>query len=150
MAWPRPSICLRQLTQEISSSSRVVMHLWPPMTVDAALAFSAALTHHEAERLDQAQAIYSDILAHDPDHAESLHLLGLITAQQGRPEAGAGMIRRAMRLTPGCAPHHNSLAVAYRMLGRDAEALAEYRAASSLRPDSAEIHNNLAATLSAL
>jgi protein O-GlcNAc transferase len=117
---------------------------------DATAAFSAALAHHEAGRLDQAQALYRAILAGDPDHAESLHLLGLITAQRGSPEAGVDIIRRAMSLAPGCAPHHNSLAAAYRMLGRDVEAVIEYRAAAALRPQSAEIHNNLATTLHSL
>ena len=123
---------------------------WPAMSDDAVLAFSAALAHHEAGRLDQAQAGYREILARDPDHAESLHLLGLITAQQGGPADGIVMIRKAMGLAPGCAPHHNSLAAAYRLLGCDAEAVAEYRAAAALRPESAEIHNNLATTLHSL
>ena len=120
------------------------------MADDAPIAFSAALAHHEAGRLDLAQALYGDILARDPDHAESLHLLGLITAQRGNPAAGAAMIRRAMRLAPNCAPHYNSLAIAFRLLGRDADAIAEYRAAAALRPASAEIRNNLATTLHSL
>jgi predicted O-linked N-acetylglucosamine transferase (SPINDLY family) len=120
------------------------------MTGDAGDAFTVALAHHEAGRLHQARTLYRDILVRDPEHAESLHLLGLITAQQGEPEAGVGMIRRAMGLAPGRAPHHNSLAAAYRMLGRDTEAAAEYRAAAALRPGSAEIHNNLATVLRAL
>ena len=119
------------------------------MTDDAAALFAAALAHHEAGRRDDARAAYRDILTRDPDHAESLHLLGLITAEAGEPEMGAGMIRRAMRLAPGRAPHHNSLAMAYRLLGRDTEAVAEYRAAAALRPGSGEIHNNLATTLRA-
>ncbi len=121
-----------------------------PMTDDADVAFATALIHHEAGRPAKARELYREILEREPDHAESLHLLGLITARDGEPEAGAGMIRRAMALAPGRAPHHNSLAAAYHMLGRDAEAAAEYRAAADLRPDSAEILNNLAATLRAL
>src|ERR1700691_4033567 len=111
------------------------------MTSDAALAFAAALAHHESGQLDQAQTLYRNILMRDADHAESLHLLGLIMAQRGEPVAGIGLIRRAMTLAPGRAPHHNSLAVAFRILGRDAEAIAEYRAAAALRPESAEIHD---------
>lgn len=120
------------------------------MADDIASAFSAALAHHEAGRVDLAQALYRDILTGDPDHAESLHLLGLITAQQGRPAAGVAMIRRAIELAPGSAPHHNSLATAFRLLGRDADAAAEYRMAAALRPRSAEIRNNLATTLHSL
>src|SRR3984957_4250153 len=120
------------------------------MTEDQATMFAVALAHHEAGRLDQGRAVYGDVLARDRDHPESLHLLGLITAQQGEPEAGAGIILLAMGLAPGRAPHHNSLAAAYRLLGRDAEAVTEYQAAAALRPGSAEIHNNLATTLRGL
>jgi predicted O-linked N-acetylglucosamine transferase (SPINDLY family) len=112
--------------------------------------FAAAVAHHEAGRLAEARSGYRDIVARDPDHAESLHLLGLIMAQTGEPEAGAQLIDRAITLTPGRAPHHNSLAIAYRGMGRDEDAIREYRAAAALRPESAEIRNNLAATLEVL
>jgi protein O-GlcNAc transferase len=117
------------------------------MTGDVAEQFAVALAHHEAGRQEQARTHYRDILSRDPNHAESLHLFGLITAQTGDSEAGARLIQRAMALAPGHAPHHNSLAVAYQLLGRGEDAVAEYRAAATLRPESAEIHNNLAATL---
>lgn len=112
--------------------------------------FAAALAHHEAGRVDAARAGYRTALERDPEHAESLHLLGLITVQDDDPETGAAMIARAMALEPGRAPHHNSLALAYRGMGRDGDAVREYRAAAALRPDSAEIHNNLATVLRAL
>jgi protein O-GlcNAc transferase len=112
--------------------------------------FSAALAHHQAGRLDAARTGYRETLTRDPDHAESLHLLGLIMAQTGDPAAGAESIERAISLAPGRAPHHNSLALAYRGLLRDADAVREYRVAAELRPGSAEIHNNLATTLRAM
>jgi protein O-GlcNAc transferase len=109
--------------------------------------FSEALRHHEAGRLGDAQALYRAILQEDPDHADTLHLLGLITAEQGDPAEGAALIQRAMALAPGRAPYHNNLAFSYRMLGRAEDALREYRIAAKLRPQSAEIHNNLATAL---
>lgn len=118
----------------------------PERTVSEAT-LSEALELHEAGRLDQARALYCNILAQNPDHADSLHLLGLITSEQGDPAAGAALIRRAMALAPGRAPYHNNLALSYRLLGRGEDAVREYRTAVSLRPNSAEIHNNLATTL---
>src|ERR1700723_3212926 len=97
---------------------------------------SEALQHHEAGRLGQAQALYRDILARDPDDADSLHLLGLITSEQGDAAAGAALIQRAMAIAPGRAPYHNSLALAYRLLGHGEDAVHEYRAAVTLRPES--------------
>ena len=107
-------------------------------------AFGVALRHHEAGRIGEARALYQDILAHDPEHADSLHLLGLITAQDGDPATGAGLIERAIAAAPGRAPFHNNLALALRLLGRGEEAVREYRIAAALRPELAEIHNNLA------
>ena len=106
-----------------------------------------ALNHHGAGRLAQAEALYRRLLEHDPEDADCLHLLGLSTVQRGQSAAGAELILRAMALAPGCAPHHNSLGLAYRALGRLEDAVCEYRAGVSLRPQSAEIHNNLATTL---
>jgi protein O-GlcNAc transferase len=120
------------------------------MAYDAEATFASALAHHEAGQLDAARAGYRAALAKDPCHPESLHLLGLIAALGGDAETGAGLIERAMRLAPGRAPHHNSLAFAYRALGRDADAMREYRTALAVRPGSAQIHNNLATTLKEL
>jgi protein O-GlcNAc transferase len=117
------------------------------MAPDAEAAFALALAQHEAGQLAAAASAYRAILRHDPDHAESLHLLGLITAQSGAPEAGARMIQRAISLSPGRAPHFNSLAMAWRLLGDNARAVEAYEAASALRPKAAEIHNNMATTL---
>jgi predicted O-linked N-acetylglucosamine transferase (SPINDLY family) len=110
-------------------------------------ALAEAMTLHRFGRLREAAALYRDILARDRDDADSLHLLGLITAEQDSPQAGIALIRRAMALKPGCAPHHNSLGLAYRRLGRLDDAAREYEAAAALRPGSAEIHSNLATTL---
>jgi predicted O-linked N-acetylglucosamine transferase (SPINDLY family) len=115
--------------------------------IDPGAAFAEALKYHEAGRLDAAKWIYRSILADHPDHADSLHLLGLITTEQGDPTTGATLIQQAMTLAPGFAPHNNSLARAYTLLGRAEDALREYRTAVTLRPQSAEIHSNLATAL---
>jgi protein O-GlcNAc transferase len=112
---------------------------------DSALA--EAMMLHRAGRFDQAAAFYRAILDNDQDDVDGLHLLGLVTAEQGNPEAGIVLIRRAMAIRPGCAPHYNSLGHAYRRLGRLEHAVQAYRSGSTLLPESAEIHSNLATTL---
>ncbi|WP_158920860.1 glycosyltransferase family 41 protein [Acidisphaera sp. S103] len=110
-------------------------------------AFAEAMALHEAGRCGEAAAGYRGILDDLPDHADSLHLLGLITAEQDDPVAGIALIRRAMAIEPGRAVHYNSLGRAYRRLNRLEEAVGAYRAAVALRPDLAELHSNLATTL---
>jgi protein O-GlcNAc transferase len=111
------------------------------------VAFAEAMTLHETGRIAEAAALYRAILDREPDHTESLHLLGLITIEHADPNAGMALILRAMAITPGRAHHHNSLGHAYRRLGRPKDAERTYRIAAELRPDSAEIHNNLATAL---
>ena len=110
-------------------------------------AIAQAISLHQAGRLSDAATLYRSILEREPNHADSLHLLGLITAETDNPQAGIVLIRRAMAAEPDCAPHHNSLGHAYRRLGRLEDAVASYRDAAALRPGSAEIHNNLATAL---
>src|SRR3984957_20426601 len=143
-AWASPcSVCNRISRPAIAASICANNSMAP----DAEPAFALALAQHEAGQLAAAASAYRVILRHDPDHAESLHLLGLITAQSGAPEAGARMIQRAISLSPGRAPHFNSLAMAWRLLGDNARAVEAYEAALALRPKAAEIHNNMATTL---
>ena len=112
--------------------------------------YAEALRYHEAGLLGEARALYRDILAADPEHPDSLHLLGLIIAQQGDPGAGMALIERAIANCPGRAPFHNSLGLVYRLLGRGEDALGQYRIAAVLRPESAEIQNNIATALCAV
>ncbi len=56
-------------------------------------ALAAAARHHHEGRLREAEAIYKDILREAPDHAEALHLLGLVAYQSGRPEQAIELTR---------------------------------------------------------
>ena len=48
-----------------------------------AQAFAAAVQHHQAGRLAQAEQFYRAILANQPNHPDALHLLGVIANQGG-------------------------------------------------------------------
>jgi tetratricopeptide (TPR) repeat protein len=106
-------------------------------------AFSIASQHHQAGRLQVAEQIYRQILAVDPNHADSLHLLGVIASQVGKHDVAVEYIGRAIRLQGNEAFFHNNLGEAYRALRRTAEAIACYRRTLELTPDSAEVHHNL-------
>jgi hypothetical protein len=45
--------------------------------------FPTAFDHHRHGRLNQAAQLYRAILAHDPQHCDALHLLGVVAYQQG-------------------------------------------------------------------
>jgi len=58
--------------------------------------FRAGLAHHQAGRLDRAEALYRKVLAADPDYADALHLLGVLAYQCGKPAPALQLIERAM------------------------------------------------------
>lgn len=110
-------------------------------------AFELALRHHQEGRLAQAEALYRQILAAQPKHADALHLLGLIAHQLGRHGRALDLIRQAIAIDPNYPAAHCNLGEACRALGWLDEAIANYRRAIDLKPDYPEAHNNLGAAL---
>ena len=109
--------------------------------------FTDAFRHHQAGRLNDAERLYRQILAIDPRHADSLHLLGVIATQSGRPDAAVDMIERAIRLRKDVHFYYGNLGNALRACGKLDEAAARYKRALALKPDFAEAHNNLGSVL---
>ncbi|HLJ11560.1 MAG TPA: tetratricopeptide repeat protein [Planctomycetaceae bacterium] len=106
-------------------------------------ALQTALAHHQAGRLQLAEAIYRRILAAEPQNANVLHLLGVVAQQAGRHETAIELIERAIVIEPANAAYHNSLGAAYVASGQFHEAVACCRRALQLNPTYAEAHINL-------
>src|SRR5580658_106661 len=98
----------------------------PPFlgTMTTQQAFALAIEHHQAERLADAEAIYREILAVQPNHAEALHHLGVIAHQVGRHDFAAEWIRRSLDLNPNNPAAYSNLGQACRSLGQLDEAKA--------------------------
>ncbi|HTV47983.1 MAG TPA: tetratricopeptide repeat protein [Phycisphaerae bacterium] len=108
-------------------------------------ALNIAAQHHQAGRLAQAEAIYRQILAGQPNHAETLHSLGAIAFQTGKIQVAAELIRRAIAINPTNADYYNSLGSILRSQSRLAEAMSAYRTALKLNPNYADAYYNLGA-----
>jgi len=106
-------------------------------------AFDLAMQHHQAGRLQQAEQIYRQILAQQPDHAGVLHGLGVIAHQVGQQDIAVNLFRQAINLMPGWPEAHYHLGKAMKAKGCLDEAIAAYRQAVMLKPNFAEAHNNL-------
>jgi predicted O-linked N-acetylglucosamine transferase (SPINDLY family) len=106
-------------------------------------ALAVALQHHQAGRLQQAEAIYRQILQIQPQHADAAFSLGVVHQQQGQLAEATSQYRRALALRPAFAEAHNNLGTVLAAQGMLAEALGHYQQALALKPDYAEAHFNL-------
>jgi tetratricopeptide (TPR) repeat protein len=109
--------------------------------------FAAALQDHQAGRLKEAELRYRQVLACDSRHADSLHLLGVVGCQTGRPALAAEMIGKAIAINAGIAAYHSNLGIALQELGRPDAAIACWHKAIALQPDYPEAHNSLGVAL---
>ena len=85
--------------------------------------------HHQAGNLDQAEQLYRQLLQAEPQHAEALHLLGVLSSQQGRHDSAILFIQQALAVSPEVAHFHNNLGFAHQELGQWKEAATHYRQA---------------------
>jgi len=105
--------------------------------------FELALERHRAGQLPDAEALYRQVLAQDPNHAASAFLLGGIALGSGLLPAAVELLRHATTLEPTNAAYHANLAEAYRQLRRHADSFDSFERALSLKPDLAEPAFNL-------
>ncbi len=108
---------------------------------------AVALAHHQAGRFAEAEALYRQVLDASPDHAEALHLLGVLAHQLGAHVPAAELIERAVAIDPTAVRYHNNLGTVYRALRRPHDAAASYRRAIALKPQFAEAQGNLGLVL---
>jgi tetratricopeptide (TPR) repeat protein len=109
--------------------------------------FEAAVAAHRAGRFNEAESIYRQFLAQNPNNFDALHMLGLVSYQRGDPQAGIQLISEALRINPNNAPAWSNLAEVYRQAGRMAEAENASRRGIGLDPNLGPAHVNLAMVL---
>ncbi|CAN5402624.1 tetratricopeptide repeat protein [soil metagenome] len=100
------------------------------------------LEHHRAGRLQQAEAIYRQILQQRPDEPEALNLLGVIALQVGRPDVAVQLLLKSVQKSPGFGSLNN-LGESLRYLGRLDEAIASYRRSLQMNPNHADAMANM-------
>jgi tetratricopeptide (TPR) repeat protein len=85
-------------------------------------------------RRDEALLLCDEMLAAESEHAEALHMKGVLLMDRDGPQAALPLIERAIRAQGRIAEFHNSLGVCLRRLERHAEAMAAYNRALELLP----------------
>ncbi len=109
-----------------------------------------ALSHHQAGRLQEAEAIYQSILQEQPQNPRALHLLGVIAHQVGKNEIAVDLIEKAISINPDYVDAHYNLGVTLQELGRHDGAIAHYKQVLTIKPNYAEAHNNMGGALKEL
>lgn len=112
-------------------------------------AFVGALKQHRAGHLAEAARVYEQILALDPQHADSLHLSGVLFRQVGQTQLALVRLARAVELDPANSIYAYNYASSLRDAGQVDDAIAMLRRAVELNPHLAEAHLNLGTLLHA-
>jgi tetratricopeptide (TPR) repeat protein len=101
-----------------------------------------AVQCHTAGRLDEAEAIYRQILSRHPNDPDALHLLGIVAGQRGNAAMAVELISRAIAVRPSAA-YFNSLGECYRRMGQPDRAAINFRRSLELDPLSVDALNKL-------
>lgn len=112
-------------------------------TADTQTLLQQAMQEHTSGHFDEAQGLYAHVLEHQPEHADALHLLGVLQAQRGRHADAAELIGRAIQAQPGEAMFHNNLGNVFVEVERFQDAEREYAIAITLDPERVDALNNL-------
>jgi tetratricopeptide (TPR) repeat protein len=111
-----------------------------PDTVAALL--ERAVRLHQGRKLDEARAIYEQVLRLQPRNFDALHLLGTLLAQTGHRHEAVDLIERAIAVDGRNATAYYNLGNVLRDLKRTEEAIARYDKALALNPNASDAHCN--------
>ena len=100
------------------------------------------LALHNAGQLEQARAIYEEILKLNPKHFDALQLLGAIAAQTKQWDKALGLLTDALKINTTNASVYNNRGIVLQELKRLDEALASYDRAIEFKRDYAEAYSN--------
>ena len=104
---------------------------------------SAAWESYRRGDFERAASVGEAALAHDPNQADALHLMGSVALRRGDPLRAAALFDQAVAVRPDEANYHASLAEACSALGQVDRAIECCQAAYRLKPDRPGYHYNL-------
>jgi len=110
--------------------------------------YEAAMTDHQAGRLDAAEPIYTQILTEDPRFARAWHLLGVLRHQRNDSIRAIEFIERAIALEPQRAVFYSNLAAISSAVGQRSKAVAALQRLMEIEPPKVKDWLKLAHALS--
>lgn len=117
------------------------------MTGDIDQRIDRALNHQRAGSLEDAEAIYQEILTTHPDHAETRHYLGLTLYQRGAHEAAIRELTTAVALAPGIGQFRFNLGLVQTAAGDFKDAAKTFKTLIDAGADAPDLSNAYAVAL---
>ena len=105
------------------------------------------VTHHQAGRLKDAEAIYNRVIAADPGNANALNLLGTIAFSRSQLAQAKALYLRAATSGPNIASIHFNLANVLAATDDVEAALKSYERATALEPGLGDAYLNMGVLL---
>ncbi|MDJ0677137.1 MAG: tetratricopeptide repeat protein [Calothrix sp. MO_167.B42] len=102
-----------------------------------------AVKYHRANRLNQAEQSYRQVLKHQPENPEALYGLGVLAQQCGKPQIAEELLGNALSVQPDLLKAWFSLGNLHQTQGELTKAQSAYQQAIALKPDIAPLYNNL-------
>ncbi len=102
-----------------------------------------ALQYHQSGQLHKAEEIYKRTLDINPNHSDSLHLLGVIAHQAGKSDIAVNLINKAIQNNPKSPVYYYNLGNVFLDQDDSVEAASCFQKALDIRPDYAEAYHNL-------
>ena len=122
----------------------------PADAADELVLLGRAFELQQAGRLPEAEALYAQVLAANPDDPTALVNAGAVALARGDYGLAIARFERVVRLAPSNAPARSNLGFALIRAGRDSEALAVLDRAVALNGNFAQAHNNRGIALARL
>ena len=109
-----------------------------------------AVTLHQQGQLAEADALYAQVLAHQPGNAMAWQLRGVALAQAGQPAQALPLVDQALALRPDVAEIHNNRGMVLQQLRRFKDAATSHARAAELKPALLDALNNQGVALAEL
>lgn len=117
---------------------------------DTAQLLRQGLALHQTEQWDRAKACYERVLLSQPNNADGLHLLGVLTYQMKNPLGALELIGRAIKVKPQDANFYSNLGAVFIELKRFEDAVASFDKAISINGQYADAYFNRGTALADL
>ncbi|RZO48223.1 MAG: tetratricopeptide repeat protein [Candidatus Pelagibacterales bacterium] len=102
-----------------------------------------AIENHRKNNLKTAEQLYNEIIELEPEHLETIFLLGSLSIQTKNFDRAQQLLNKVIQIDPGHAKAHNNLGALFQELKKNKEAIFFYEKAIKINPKLPDTYCNL-------